>query len=181
VKVVAGSLNIAGPGGDRVAGGAGLIGLSPDGTILAYGGNFLGGDIGEPSDWVTVVNLVTGAVSVKQLPVDQTQPLRVAAVWVDSDHTVYATAWHQPGNGTAVVQAVVTPHQYRLGNGTWTDTGARDSAAAGGRDGWLATLEEPGGVIAFSPDVPAPLVATLAARQVVIASDVTAFAWAPAS
>jgi hypothetical protein len=181
VKLVSTLPLLNGPGDDRVAGGAGLIGLSPDGTILAYGGNFLGGDLGEGSDKVTVVNLVTGTVSTTRLPADPTHPLRVAAVWVDSDHTVYATAWHQPGNGGVGVppRAVVTPHQYRLANGAWTDTGPRDSAAAGGRDGWLAALEEPGGIIIFSSPVPAPLVATLGTRQVPIASNVTAFAWTP--
>ena len=41
------------PGGERNLGGLGMIGISPDGKLLAYGGNHIGGDTGEESDSVT--------------------------------------------------------------------------------------------------------------------------------
>jgi tRNA A-37 threonylcarbamoyl transferase component Bud32 len=167
----------AGPGGDRVLGGAGLIATSPDGTILAYGGNYLGGDIGQGSDCVTIVNLVTGVASITRLPADPVQPLRISAVWVDGTGTAYATAWHQPGIATGVLQAAVIPHQYRLDNGHWVDTGPRNDASAVGRSGWLAILEEPPTIISYRPQGPGHLVATLGVRQIDIASNVTAFAW----
>jgi serine/threonine-protein kinase len=171
------------PGGDRDYGGTGLIAISPDKTILAYGGNGLGGDTGEGSDWVTVVNLVTGAVTSAELPVDKVQPLRVSAVWVDSSHGVHATAWHQPGTGNgAVPVATVTPHQYRLDNGKWVDAGPANVVAAGGPDGWTAVLEQPAEatVSVTNSQEPGQLVADLGTRQVALAANVTAFAWTPA-
>ena len=171
------------PGGDRAPAGAGLISISPDGKVLAYGGNGLGGDPSEPSDCVTVVNLVTREVTVTQLPVDPAQPLRITAVWVDSTDTVHAIAFHQPGNVSvsgAVPQTAVVPRQYRLGGGHWADAGPGNLVAAGGQDGWTASVQEPASVLDFSPPVAGQLVATAGTRRVVIASGVTAFAWAPA-
>jgi hypothetical protein len=89
----------------------------------------------------------------------------------------YATAWHQPGTATGVLQAAVIPHQYRLDNGHWVDMGPRNDASAVGRSGWLAILEEPPTIISYRPQGPGHLVATLGARQIDIASNVTAFAW----
>jgi hypothetical protein len=170
------------PGGDRAPAGAGLTGISPDGKILAYGGNGLGGDPSEPSDCVAVVNLVTRTVTVTQLPADPAQPLRVTAVWVDSADMVHAIAFHQPGNvsvsGT-VPRTAVDPHQYRLEGGHWADAGAGNLVAAGGQDGWTAAVQEPASVLDFSPPVAGQLVATAGTRRVVIAAGVTGFAWAP--
>jgi serine/threonine-protein kinase len=174
----------AGPGGARDFGGVGEIGVSPDGTTVAYGCNYVGGDPGEGSDCVTIVNLATGATQYTTLPPDQTHPLRVSAVWIDAAGQVYAIAWHQPGAaGVNVSPAPVTPHEYRLDNGHWTDAGPQNVTAGGGRAGWIASLQGPAsitvGVTPSSPQSPAQLVASVGGRRVTIASNVTTFAWAP--
>jgi hypothetical protein len=179
VVTLASRLSVAaGPGDDRAApGSAGLTAISPDRKVLAYWCNVLGGDTGEPSDGVTIVDLATGQAKTEPLPANQVHPLRISAVWVDGADRVYAIAWPQPGNAVTVPKAAVTPHQYRLDNGHWTDTGARNTEAAGGGNGWIATLAQPSSVIDFSPLQPGRLVATLGGRQVVIADGVTAFSW----
>jgi serine/threonine-protein kinase len=172
----------AAPGGDRARGDAALVAISPDRKILAYECNVLGGDLSESSDGVTIVDLATGKASTQALPGDPLHPLRISAVWVDSAGTAYAIAWHQPGNASVtgvIPRQAVVPHQYRLGDGHWTDTGARDIVAAGGGNGWLALLEQPASIISYSPREPGQLVAVLGTRQMTIAANVTTLAWAP--
>jgi serine/threonine-protein kinase len=172
------SLSVAAaPGGDRAQGDAALIALSPDRKELAYGCNLLGGDTGESSDGVTIVDLATGNATTEPLPDDPLHPLRISAVWVDGTDKVYAIAWPQPGNKAVVPKASVTPHQYRLDNGHWTDTGARNAVAAGGVNGWTAVLEQSPSIIDYSPPAPGRLVASLGTRQVTIADNVTTFSW----
>jgi hypothetical protein len=158
-----------------------MIALSPDRKTLAYECNVLGGDTGEPSDGVTIVNLATGAATTEALPDDPVHPLRISAVWMDSAGTVSAIAWPQPGNGAVVPRSAVTPHRYRLDNGHWTDAGARNVLAAGGGHGWMVTVEQPAAIIGYSPARPGRLVATLGTRPVTLAGNVTAFLWSPAS
>jgi hypothetical protein len=171
----------AAPGGDRPLGDA-LVAISPDRKTLGYECNILGGDSGEPSDGVTIVNLATGEASTEALPDDPVHPLRISAVWVDSAGQVHAIAWPQPGDGKGAVPEVnVAPHEYRLGNGHWTDAGARNTVAAGGANGWTVTLEQPATISDYNPAAaPGRLVATLGSRQVTIAENVTSFSWNPA-
>lgn len=175
--------NNAVPGGDRNPGARGMIGLSPDGKILAYEGNVLGGDPGESSDSVTVINLRTLSDTTVDLPVDRAQPLRISAVWADSSDTVYASAWHQPGNMTisgVVPDVAVTPQVYRLEGGHWIDTGLRTPSGSGGQNGWTALIKSGSALTSYKPDATGDLVAISGTTRISLAVGVTAFAWAPA-
>jgi DNA-directed RNA polymerase specialized sigma24 family protein len=174
----------AAPGGDRDFGGVGIVGASPDGTMLAYGGNGLGGDPGEKSDSITVLNLRTGAHSTIGLPADRAHPLRISTVWVTSSDQVYVSAWHQPGNmlrNGVVPDATVVPRVYRLQAGHWTNTGMITPRGAGGQIGWTAVITGEGRFTSYAPRTTGDLVAISGATRVPLATGVTAFAWAPAT
>jgi hypothetical protein len=175
-------LPVAGaPFGGGLVAGLGSIAISPDRTVVAYACNYDGSDPGEPSDSVTIVNLATGKATTTGLPKNPVHPLRISAIWMDSAGTAYATAWPQPASAQgSVPKATVTPHQYRLGNGQWTDTGARNTVAAEGGHGWTVTLEQPPTISDYGPLVaPGRLVATRGARHVAIADNVATFSWIP--
>jgi DNA-directed RNA polymerase specialized sigma24 family protein len=174
----------AAPGGDRDFDGVGMVGASPDKTVLAYGGNILGGDTGENSDSVTVLNLRTGAHRTVGLPADRAQPLRISTVWVTSSHHVYVSAWHQPGDatGTGVVpDAAVVPQVYRLQAGHWVNTGMITPRGAGGQAGWTALITGEGQFTSYNPRTTGDLIAVSGTTRVPLATSVTTFAWAPAT
>lgn len=173
----------AAPGGDRGNGGSGTGDVSPDGTVLAYWGNFLGGDIGEGSDSVTMVNLVTDTHRTVSLPADAVHPLRISSVWVTSAHVIYATAWHQPGNPSTGVpaNAAVVPREYRLDAGHWTDIGLAAVRGTGGRNSWTAMITRTAGIPAFSSTSPGDLSVVSGTTRINLATNVTVFAWAPSS
>ena len=174
--------NDAAPGGDRNSGAPGMIGLSPDGNILAYAGNVLGSDTGEGSDSVTVINLRALSHVTVDLPADRAQPLRISAVWVDSSDTVFASAWHQPGNvdtGGTMPDVAVTPQVYRLEDGHWTGTGQSTPSEAGGQDGWTALIKSGSAITSYKPSATGDLVAVFGTTEISLAARVTAFAWAP--
>ena len=169
----------AAPGGDRDPGAAGMIGASPDGTILAYGGNVLGSDMGEPSDSVTVIDTQTGTCVTSHLPLDSAHPLRISAIWVNSADDVFASAWNEPQTQRAVVGVVVSPQVYRLESGRWIDTGVVTPSAAGGQSGWTGMITDEGRYTDFDPRVTGDLEAVFGASAINLAMGVTAFAWAP--
>lgn len=174
----------AAPGGDRDVGATGLLGLGADGTILAYAGNILGGDTGEASDSVTVVNLRQLTSETVPLPADRAQPLRASSVWVDSSDQVYASAWHQPGNATvsgAVPNDVIQPRVYRLAARQWIATTATAFIGAAGQDQWAAMLSSSRPLRVNSPGLAGSLIASLHRSRIVLGRGVTSFAWAPAA
>ena len=170
------------PGGDRNPGSTGEVGVSADGTIVAYGSSFTGTDPGIPSDWVTIVDLSTNTHRIVELPVDSAHPLRIAAVWIDSAHRIWAAAWHQPGDaahGRVPDDFRVTPAIYRLDGDQWTLVSGSGVAGDGGPGGWTAVIP---GEIHFAPNggtMSEDLFAQAGTTRVRIASGVTAFAWAP--
>lgn len=166
------------PGGDRNPGALGNIGISPDGKLLAYGGNILGGDTGEESDSVTVVNLITVSHTTVELPANGSQHLRISAIWIGSSDMVDAAAWPQPANvGASAV--TVTPRAYRLQGAQWTKTGATEASGSGGQGGWTAVLSGNGSLTSIYPQWKGNLVVTSGQTRSSLATDVTAFAWAP--
>ncbi|SEM60159.1 RNA polymerase sigma factor [Streptacidiphilus jiangxiensis] len=178
-SVTSGQLPAA-PGGDRAQGEP--TSLSPDGSMLAYGGNVLGGDVCESSDSVTVVNLGTGQqVASVQLPGTTAHPTRVVSVWTDGHGTVYAGAFPQAFTCPPVASpspsaspGAPAPEIYRLDGGTWTDTHTTASAEAETATGWSA-------LIPVAAPAPTASASAGSARQLRLPTDTTAFAWAPAS
>ncbi len=65
--------------------------VSPDGALLAYEGNRLGGDVCEPSDSVTVFTVSSGTHDTYPFPASR-HPWRIFDVWIGPDHAVYAAA-----------------------------------------------------------------------------------------
>ena len=157
-----------------------MVGISPDRTILAYGGNILGGDTGEPSDDVTVVNLQTGEHATVRLSLDHAQPFRISAVWVTGSDQVYVSAWRQPGNmlrNGAFPGDAVVPRVYRLQAGHWINTGMITPLGAGGLAGGRRDHRGPfhRDNLRSTGDLAPP-----DTTRIPLATSVTAFAWAPA-
>ena len=73
----------------------------------------------------------------------------------------------------------VTPRVYRLKGTQWIDTGATQASGSGGPDGWTATLAGNGSLTNAYPEWKGNLVVTSGKTRINLATDVTAFAWAP--
>ncbi|MEY9837979.1 RNA polymerase sigma factor [Streptacidiphilus sp. EB103A] len=162
----------AAPGGDRAPGG--MTALAPDGTLFAYGGNILGGDMCESSDSVTVIDLTTGIHSAHPFPASDHR-WRISGVWIAADHSLYASAAPQAQacpNGPAPTPTPATPPTvFRLDHATWTPTGSTAQAGGSTRSGWTALLSTTG--------TATTLAATFGKTRLDLGSGATAFAWTP--
>jgi RNA polymerase sigma factor (sigma-70 family) len=164
----------------------GGVTASPDLTHLIYPGNTTyGGDICEPSDSVSVIDLATDKATTIHLPVNKDQPWRATSAWLDDHFTPFVAAYPQPGScdaGRYPSAAGITPRVLRYDGDHWTDTGVSAFAGATAAHGWRALnarsgLSRPG---SGSLDPSGSLIATASGVPAVrLGTGVTAFAWAP--
>ena len=73
----------------------------------------------------------------------------------------------------------VTPRAYRLQGAQWTETGATEASGSGGQESWTAVLAGNGSLTSVYPEWKGNLVVTWGQTRINLATDVTAFAWAP--